>query len=144
MKVVVDTNIVFSALLNIDSRIARVLLYNEKEVHFFSCDFLKFEIAKHKQKILKLTHYSETQFSEIEFLVTKNIHFQNHNLINPKILVKSEDMLRGIDIDDAPFLALALSLKAKLWTGDRKLANGLLKQGYSNIISTAEIEGNSF
>jgi predicted nucleic acid-binding protein len=141
LKVVVDTNIVFSALLNIDSRIARVLLYDEMELQFFSCDFLKFEIAKHKQKILKLTNYSESQFSEIEFLVTKNIHFQNHNLINPKMLAKAEDMLRTVDIDDAPFLALAQSLKAKLWTGDKKLSNGLIKQGYSNCISTDEIAG---
>jgi predicted nucleic acid-binding protein len=110
-------------------------------LQFFSFDFLKFEIAKHKQKILKLTNYSESQFSEIEFLVTKNIHFQNHNLINPKMLAKAEDMLRTVDIDDAPFLALAQSLKAKLWTGDKKLSNGLIKQGYSNCISTDEIAG---
>ena len=143
MKIIVDTNIVFSALLNIDSRIAQVLLLEDKNLHFFSCDFLKFEIAKHKNKILKITKYSETQFSELEYLVTKNIHFQNHHLINPKILSKAEELIKDIDIDDAPFLALAISLKAQLWTGDKKLVKGLQNKGFNSIISTEEILGNS-
>lgn len=139
MKIVVDTNIVFSAILNVDSRIAHILLYNDGDLQFFSCDFLKLEIAKHKRKILKATKYSDSQFSEIEFLVTKNIHFMNQELIHPVILTKANDMLRNIDLDDAPFLALTISLKAKLWTGDRKLANGLMRQDFKELVITEDL-----
>lgn len=119
------------------------MLLDDKNLQFFSCDFLKLEIAKHKSKILKITKFSETQFSELEYLVTKNIHFQNHLLINPKILSKAGELIKDIDKDDAPFLALTISLKAQLWTGDKKLFKGLQSKGFNNIISTEEILGNS-
>ncbi len=36
MRVVVDTNIVFSALLNSDSMIARIILQPKSRFHFYS------------------------------------------------------------------------------------------------------------
>ncbi len=62
MRVVVDTNVVFSAILNIDSQIARILLYSANHFEFYSCELLKLEILKHKSKILKITGYSENEF----------------------------------------------------------------------------------
>jgi predicted nucleic acid-binding protein len=136
LKVVVDTNIVFSAILNIDSRIGRILLFSGKLYGFYSCEFLKYEIAKHKSKIIKITNYSEDEYAKIEFLVTRNIHFINDQLIEENLLRDAKSLLENIDKDDAPFLALANQLNAKLWTGDKKLANGLIKLGYSNMVST--------
>lgn len=36
MKVVVDTNIVFSAILNSQSRIGQILLHSDKSIKFYS------------------------------------------------------------------------------------------------------------
>lgn len=130
MKIIVDTNIVFSAILNINSKIGRILLFSGNKFDFYSCDFLKLEIAKHKKKILKITTYSEDELFELEFLVTKNIKFVNHYLIDEKLLANAENALKNIDINDAPFLALAKETNTKLWTGDKKLANGLIKGGF--------------
>ena len=63
------------------------------------------EILRHKNKILKITGYSEEAFYELEYLVTKNIRFMSHLLIDETILHKAESRLSGIDIDDAPFVA---------------------------------------
>ncbi len=139
MEVVVDTNIVFSAMLNIDSSIAQILLFNKTEINFYSCNFLKFEIAKHRLRIIKLTGYSEIQFAEIEFLVTKNIQFLNHELIDDEIMSKSKELLIDVDLDDVPFLAMAKNLNAKLWTGDKKLIKGLKKKGFNDIVSTEDL-----
>ena len=141
MKIVVDTNIVFSAILNIDSQISRILLFSGKHFEFYSCEFLKMEISNHKNKILKITGYSEAELHDIEYLVTKNIHFMNHMLICDSLITKAEQMLMEIDKDDAPFLAMTLDLKAKLWTGDKKLENGLIKQNFKNVVNTSYLVG---
>ncbi|MBE0425847.1 MAG: hypothetical protein IBX72_04265 [Nitrospirae bacterium] len=51
MKVVVDTNILFSAFLSENSQY-RDLLFDEK-YEFYSPNFVFLEIFKHKEKILK-------------------------------------------------------------------------------------------
>jgi predicted nucleic acid-binding protein len=69
----------------------------------------------------------------------KNIQFINHKSVDNKILLKSKTLLQDIDANDFPFLALAKHFKCKLWTGDKKLTNGLAQKGYSNCISTKEL-----
>ncbi|WP_373275033.1 PIN domain-containing protein [Parapedobacter tibetensis] len=41
---------------------------------------------------------------------------------------------------DTPFVALALELNTKLWTGDKTLAKGLQKKCSSIIIGTTEMK----
>lgn len=50
-----------------------------------------------------------------------------------------EKLVEGIDDYDAPFMALSLALKAPLWTGDKKLINGLKRKEYNFILDTASI-----
>jgi predicted nucleic acid-binding protein len=44
VKLVVDTNIVFSAVLNSNSRIARILTSGRRHFEFYSCEFLRVEL----------------------------------------------------------------------------------------------------
>ncbi|MDR1406092.1 MAG: hypothetical protein LBI89_02680 [Prevotellaceae bacterium] len=44
-----------------------------------------------------------------------------------------------MDFDDFAFVALSMHLDARLWTGDRKLVNGLLQKGYSRLITTTDL-----
>lgn len=53
MKVVVDTNIIFSILLSHSSKM-RDMLWNKKYT-FYSPNFVFVEIFKHKEKIMKFT-----------------------------------------------------------------------------------------
>jgi predicted nucleic acid-binding protein len=139
LKIVVDTNIVFSSLLNIDSNIAKILIQSNDTFSFYSCHFLREEINRHKKRILKITGYSGLEFDEAEYLILKNIQFINHNLIDTKILLKSKVLVEGVDGNDFPFVALAKHFKCRLWTGDKKLVNGLSKKDYHNCISTKEL-----
>jgi len=138
LKFIVDTNIVFSAILNTDSHIARILLEPESKYKFFSCEFLRHEINMHKSKILKITGYSEKEFLEMEYLVTKNITFINHLAIAPKKLNKARELCERIDDKDYPFVALCLHFKTVLWTGDLILLNGLKKKNFIQTITTSE------
>ncbi len=54
MKIIVDTNIVFSAILKPTSRIGDLLLNSDKVFSFYSCHFLIQELESHKDKLLQL------------------------------------------------------------------------------------------
>lgn len=139
VKIVVDTNIVFSGILNSTSRIGRLLLTSKQHFQFYSCDFLRYELAKHWKRLLKLTGLPEQELIELESLVTQNITFINEALLPEATLLSAEQLVHDIDPDDTPFLALAEHLAAKLWTGDKELSEGLKSKGFNSIITTAEL-----
>ena len=139
MKIIVDTNKVFSGILNTESRIGKILTYSKNHFQFYTCDFLKIELLKHRSKLLKLTKRTAGELDELEQIVTKNITFINEHLLLRKHILFAEDLLRDIDLNDAPFVALTKQLRGKLWTGDKELQNGLLKKGFKSIITTAEL-----
>ncbi len=139
MKIIVDTNIVFSAILNTNSRIAQILIYENPKFQFYSCDYLQTEILKHREKLLKLTNLSIGELLELEKFITNNITFINEHLLPEKLIEETQILLQNIDPFDVPFVALANHLDAKLWTGDKKLYNPLKEQNFKNIISTIEL-----
>ena len=53
--------------------------------------------------------------------------------------VKAAPLVREIDMDDLPFVALNEYLDGRLWTGDKKLMNGLIEKGYRKCIDTQKI-----
>lgn len=75
MRIVVDTNIVFSAILNSQSWIGQILLHSDKSIKFYSPHYLKVEIQNHFQKIQKITKLIDYEvYQLIDTLYTK-IHF---------------------------------------------------------------------
>ena len=53
MKIVVDTNIVFSALLSTSSTISTILFNSDEHFQFFACSYMRHEIKKHWEKLKK-------------------------------------------------------------------------------------------
>ena len=51
MRIVIDTNIAFSAILNTNSRIARLFLQPKSHLNFYSTEQLLAEITEHKDKL---------------------------------------------------------------------------------------------
>ena len=139
MKIIVDTNIVFSGILNSNNQIGKILINSNKHFEFYSCDFLKVEIHKHQEKLLKLTKLSREELNELEMLVTSNINFLNEGLIPKRDFMEALDLLEGIDIKDTPFVALTNYLKGTLWTGDKVLLNGLKAKNFKKVIATSDL-----
>lgn len=52
---------------------------------------------------------------------------------------KAYELTKDIDEFDTPSVALALELNSPLWTGDKKLRNGLSKKGIDWILTTETI-----
>lgn len=139
MRIIVDTNIVFSAILNSSNKIGQLLTHSKAHFQFYSCQYLRAEILRHQEKLLKLTKLTITQLINVESLVTENITFINEKLLPKEVMMASEKLVKDIDFDDIPFIALAQNLDAKLWTGDKVLINGLRAKRFKNIITTPEL-----
>lgn len=139
MKIVVDTNIVFSALLNSNSRIGKILLHSKTHFQFYTCYYLRAELQKHRNRILKLTNLAEADLTELETLITQHITFIDERLLSQDLLLTTEILLKSIDPNDTPFVALTTHLEGKLWTGDMQLYNGLKAKRFLNVITTAEL-----
>ena len=78
MRIVVDTNIVFSAILNTNSKIAQIILKPGSRINFYATEQLLKEIEEHKSKIKQLTDYSNVELNRVINLITgrvKVIHF---------------------------------------------------------------------
>lgn len=60
MKIIVDTNIAFSAILNTKSVIGDLILNSNNIFQFWSCHYLLNEIDKHWDKLLKISKLSES------------------------------------------------------------------------------------
>ena len=138
MRVVVDTNIAFSAILNTDSRIARIILQPKSRINLYSTGQLLSELEEHKDKLKKIARYSDQELHKAVFLITSKIRFINNRLIPPKIYLQAESLTQEVDIDDTEFVALAEHIKAKLWSGDKALVKALRKQ-WNKFITTEEL-----
>ena len=134
MEVVVDTNILFSALIS--GKAAYLDIFRAAKI--YSPDFIFLEIAKYEERIIKRTRAKESFQS-----FAKNLFSQM--TVIPKLAISSNsfsqayEFCQDIDEKDTPFLALSIELTVPLWTNDKVLINGLREKKYSNIVSNDEM-----
>ncbi len=139
MKIVVDTNIIFSALLHSNSTIGDLLFNSDKQFEYYSCSYMRYEIQNHWEKLKKISKLSDEQLHVSYTHVLTKLTFINEEIIPREIWLASEKMTKEIDIDDTDFVALTKFLKATLWTGDKTLYNGLKKINFKKLLNTAEL-----
>ena len=61
MKIIVDTNIIFSSLLNSNGTIGDLLFNSDKYFEFYSCIYMRYEIHKHWERLKKISKLSDRQ-----------------------------------------------------------------------------------
>ena len=139
MRIVVDTNIVFSAILNTNSKISKIILQPRSKLNLYSTDQLQYEIAKHWAKLKSISSFSEIELHKTSSLIISKIKFISVQLIPRNLFKISEELTGDIDIDDTEFVALTNHINGKLWTGDKELIKGLKKKKWEKVISTDEL-----
>ena len=139
MRIVVDTNIVFSAILNTNSKISRIILQPKSRLNLYSSNQLEYELTVHWDKLKKISRYSDVELQQTSSLIISRIRFINVELIPQSLYIKAEKITKDIDIDDTEFVALTEHVRGKLWTGDKELIKGLKKKSWKRIISTDEL-----
>jgi len=139
MKIIVDTNILFSALLNSNSRIGRLLLDSRDKFEYYSCKYLQKEIRRHVDKIRRYSGLNDTDLAELINLFESRIFFIDEELLPDAIIAEAKEYVADIDFDDFAFVAMAKYLDAWLWTGDKNLSIGLRQKGFNRVFSTADL-----
>ena len=73
MKIVVDTNIIFSALLNSNGNIGDLLFNSDKDFEFYSCGYMRYEIQKHWERLKKISKLTQENL-EISYTLVISKH----------------------------------------------------------------------
>lgn len=138
-RVILDTNIVFSALVNSNGTIGDLIFNADDAFEFFTCNYLRTEIERHKNKLLKVSKLTEQDLETSWHYLSTKILFINEELIVERYWRKAEELVIQVDPDDIPFVALTMHLKGILWTGDLALFRGLKLKNYRSVYTTQDI-----
>jgi predicted nucleic acid-binding protein len=132
MKLVVDANIIFAALLK-DAETRKILLF--PEYYYLTPDFIKIEIENHKDEIIERLNISRRIVDELLSMIFSNIKLVEYDKYEKRI-DKAYNAMKNIDEDDTPLIALCLSIPNDgIWTEDRHFQ----KQNLVKIWKTRDI-----
>ena len=129
MRLVLDNNIFFSLMkpFSVNS-----YLFSSLRTDFFAPEFIKSELKKHKEECLFKSKLSEHEFEMRKNEVEENIKF--FKSLEYKDFLKIS-LTALTDPDDVDFLALALAIKAAIWSNDPHLK----QQSKVKVYSTSEL-----
>lgn len=138
-KIVVDTNVIFSAILNVKSVLSKILIEGGLVVRFYAPSFLNEEITLHQRRICELKKFDTDDFSRAYSLVTQHITFIHSSIVTKKDFEIATKLCESVDINDVEFVALTSYLNGKLWTGDQRLISGLKAKNWHETFTTSEL-----
>ncbi|HKP74498.1 MAG TPA: PIN domain-containing protein [Longimicrobiaceae bacterium] len=129
--IIVDANILFSALLRSATRFARILLY--RNLPFCICESTLIELFRHKERIVRFSKLDDGEVITLLHALLRRLKVEREELITESFRAEAVELCRGVDPGDVPFVALTLALDGLLWTGDQKLRNGLTARGFTRF-----------
>lgn len=138
--VIVDTNIVFSALVNKNSKIANVLLRSEQPLLMPKYGFV--ELFKYKEKICSVSKHSQDEVLELLYELIRHVDFFDENSISVEALQKAWALVKDVDAKDLLFVALTIETDGLLWTGDKQLRTGLAVRGFDAFFLPEQLPDN--
>jgi predicted nucleic acid-binding protein len=140
MKIVVDTNILFSGLLTPFGKIADLLTNPKYNFEKYCCHYTMVELFKYHNKIIELSKQKPEDVGQIMYGFFNKISFINESQLQTIHKLEAYELTKDIDEKDTPFVALVLAIpESLLWTGDKKLINGLRNKDFQRCISTEEL-----
>lgn len=139
MNIVVDTNIIFSSILNPNGLIADLLINSESKYRFYSPTFMLKELENHHQKMQSISGLSNEDIAFLKRIVLSNVNLIDVDYIKDDSWKLAKTLTQDIDRFDIPFVALCIELEVPLWTGDKKLTKGLLSKGVDWVLSTHDL-----
>ena len=132
MRVVVDTNIAFSALAAGCGDLA-VRLLSPAETVFYAPRFLFVELFKHQARLLAASRLPEEKLLEALNELIESLQLIEAASIPVGVWMQARRLCDGVDLKDTPFVALTLHLDARLWTDDEELKAGLRAKGFDRF-----------
>lgn len=132
MRVVLDSNILFSALIK-DSFVRSLIL--QYDGFFLFPSLILDELKKHKMELLKKSGLNDPDFVELLDLLLSKVVVVHEQALQP-YRKKAWELVKDIDPDDVLFVACALAFPDSIiWSDDKKLKLQLKVK----VLSTQEI-----
>ncbi len=130
MELVIDANIVISALISMSGKTRDLIFLGN--FSFFSPEYLMGEIEKYRGEVIKKSELDEDSFkfaAALLFSKIKLIPFSEFE----KFIPEAKEVCP--DPNDVEYIALALSKNISIWSDDKALK----KQSEVKILSTTEL-----
>ena len=137
MRLVIDTNLIFSLLLRKNKKLLDIL-FSEK-VELYTPPHLFWELFKHKDRLLKFTNLEENELLDLLLAIFEHIEVISYRRIPKDYREMWFKKLEKCDPADFPFVLTTLVIEGKLWTGDLKLKKCLEENGIEVAITTEEL-----
>lgn len=118
MRVVLDSNILFSALIKDSTTRKKILEY---EGHFLFPEFIFQELEAHKEELREKSGMSIEEFYMLLELMLRKVEIVPTTKLLPH-RKKALEIVKEIDVNDALFIACALAYpESIIWSDDKKL-----------------------
>lgn len=118
MNIVIDSNILFSALIK-NSITRRLIL--EYDDYFLFPLYIFEELEEHKDELRMKSRLSRSDFNNLLGLLLTKVHTIPNEALE-KHRETAHKLVEDIDIDDAVFVACTLAFpESILWSDDKKL-----------------------
>lgn len=114
MRLVVDSNILFAALIR-DSVVRHLFQHLDAELFMLSMNLE--EIREHKSGLLVKSRFAEGAFTLLLGMLASKCRVLDDSILLHK-MSEAEKIMDQIDPDDTPFIAAALALNASIWSDD--------------------------
>lgn len=132
MNIIIDSNVLFSALIKYSKTRKIILEYKD---FFLFPSYIFIEMQEHKHELLEKSGMTEEDFNQLLQLILKKVVIVPNEVLVP---YKKEafEIIKDIDKDDVSFVASALAYPNSLiWSDDKKLK----KQSEVKVLNTEEI-----
>ncbi len=97
MKIVVDTNIIFSALIGPDGTISDLIFNSQGILNFFSPESIEVELQRHRSKLAKYSKLTSNEIDKLYNSLMKRIEIIDLSAISNESWNKAVDPVKDID-----------------------------------------------
>ena len=115
MKLIVDTNILISALIR-DSVTRKIIIYSGIDLYYPEISL--HELRKHEKNIIRKSGSNKDSYRKILNKLLEYIELLPEEIVL-KNLNESKKIMQNIDPDDVVFISAALGINADIWTNDK-------------------------
>lgn len=115
MKLIVDSNILFAAIIK-EPTVRKIIMH--KPYEFLTVKFSEEEISKYKEEILGKSKLSNDEFDAIFDKLKQKLKMLDDQIIILKF-EEAYEIMKNIDPKDSIFLAAALATNSDIWSDDQ-------------------------
>lgn len=132
MKIIIDSNVLFSALIK-DSKTRSIIF--EYDGFFLFPSYIFEEMQEHMDELREKSKMPKEDFRKLLHLILRKVLIVSDEVLDP-FKQDAVEIIKNIDLNDAPFFACALAYPASaIWSDDKRLKN----QNKIRVFNTKEL-----